>query len=67
MMNKEVTELLNKLGSMEDAPLVWINRKVIENEKRINRAIEYIGNKNIGIPKKTREKAIKILRGLDDE
>ena len=66
-MNKEVTELLNKLGSMEDAPLVWINRKVIENEKRINRAIEYIGNKNIGIPKKTREKAIKILRGLDDE
>lgn len=36
-------------------------------QQRITRAIEYIGNKNIGVPKKTREKAIKILRGLDDE
>ena len=40
----------------------------IENlQQRITRAIEYIGNKNIGISRKTREKAIKILRGLDDE
>ena len=39
-----------------------------ELQERINRAIEYIGNKNIGIPRKTREKAIKILGGdVDDE
>lgn len=37
-------------------------------QARITRAIEYIGNKNIGIPRKTREKAIKILGGdVDDE
>jgi hypothetical protein len=39
-----------------------------EAQRRINRAIEYIGNKNIGIPRKTRDKAIKILGGdVDDE
>lgn len=38
-----------------------------QSEQRITRAIEYIGNKNIGISRKTREKAIKILRGVDDE
>ena len=39
-----------------------------ELQRRIKRAIEYIGNKNIGIPRKTREKAIKILGGdVDDE
>lgn len=46
--------------------LLQINRDN-KAQRRINRAIEYIGNKNIGIPRKTREKAIKILRGLDDE
>jgi hypothetical protein len=32
-------------------------------ENKINKAIEYIGNGNIGIPKKTREMFIKILKG----
>lgn len=55
-MNKEVEELLNKLGSMEDAPLIWINQRVLnlitENEQlkeKVNQletnrdeAIEYI-------------------------
>ena len=46
--------------------LLQINRDN-KAQRRINRAIEYIGNKNIGIPKKTREKAIKILKCDDDE
>lgn len=33
---------------------------------RINKAIEYIGNGNLGIPKKTREKFIKILKGEEN-
>lgn len=41
--------------------------KLIDNHskyiKRIDKAIEYIGNGNIGIPRKTREKFIKILKG----
>ena len=34
-MNKEVEELLDKLGQMEDAPLIWINKKIYEQEKEI--------------------------------
>lgn len=55
-MNREVDELLNKLGNMEDAPLIWINKKVgnlieeveqlqQENQQlkeKIDKAIEYI-------------------------
>lgn len=35
--------------------------------ERINKAIEYIGNGNLGIPRKTREKFIKILKGEENE
>lgn len=35
--------------------------------KRIDKAIEYIGNGNIGIPRKTRNKFIKILKGEENE
>lgn len=34
-------------------------------QQRIDKAIEYIGNKNIGVPRKTREKAIAILKGKE--
>ena len=37
--------------------------RIKELEDRINKAIEYIGNGNIGIPKKTSEKFINILKG----
>lgn len=36
-------------------------------EARIKKAIEYIGNKNLGIPRKTSDKFIKILQGKDNE
>ena len=42
-MSKEVEELLSKLGSMEDAPLIWINKKVgnlLEENKKMKKAIE---------------------------
>ena len=32
-------------------------------QQKIDKAIEYIGNGNLGIPRKTREKFIKILKG----
>lgn len=41
MMNKEVNELLDKLGQMEDAPLIWINKKfytLIEEKQRVIKA-----------------------------
>ena len=38
-------------------------RKKLKYKQRINEAIEYIGNGNLGIPRKTREKFIKILKG----
>lgn len=41
---------------------------ICDLQMKIDRAIEYIGNKNIGVPRKTREKAIKILGGdVDNE
>ena len=36
-----------------------------ETQGRIDKAIEYIGNGNIGIPRKTRNKFINILQGDD--
>ena len=48
-MSEDVKVLLDKLGSMEDAPLIWINQRVenlmTENQQlkdRINKAIENI-------------------------
>ena len=40
MMNKEVNELLDKLGQMEDAPLIWINKKLYTLIEEKQRAIE---------------------------
>lgn len=36
-MNNEVNELLDKLGKLEDAPLIWINKKVYDTPKEIER------------------------------
>ena len=44
-MNEEVKELLKKLGSMEDAPLIWINQKVenlLEENKQLKEVIEEV-------------------------
>ena len=38
-------------------------RDYIDYKARIDKAIEYIGNGNLGIPRKVREKFIKILEG----
>lgn len=38
---------------------------IYDLQQRISKAIEYIGNKNIGVPRKTREKAIAILGGKE--
>ena len=32
---------------------------------RMERLIEYLGNKNLGVPRKVREKAKRIMEGLD--
>ena len=36
-MNNEVNELLDKLGELEDAPLIWINKKVYDTSKEVER------------------------------
>ena len=50
-MSEEVNELLDKLGKLEDAPLIWINKKVYDTSKEIERlnnkidkAIEFIND-----------------------
>lgn len=34
---KEVNELLKRLGELDDAPMIWINKKVYENPREIER------------------------------
>ena len=36
----EVNELLNRLGELEDAPLIWINKKVYDMDQEIKRLKE---------------------------
>ena len=56
-MSKEVNELLDKLGKLEDAPLIWINKKVYDASKEIERLnniineLEIEANKNIQVCK----------------
>lgn len=53
-MNEEVKELLDKLGSMEDAPLIWINQRVenlITENKQLKQDIEEL-NLIVGIRQK---------------
>lgn len=59
-MSEETEELLNKLESMEDAPLIWINQKVLnlykenqelkemfEDSKTFSKQFLYKHNKNL--------------------
>ena len=70
-MNKEeikLTEYLhniieNNMSLRKENDRLW--KQKLEYIDRISRAIEYIGNKNIGVPRKTREKAIAILGGKE--
>ena len=34
---KEVNDLLNRLGELEDAPLIWVNKKVYDMAQEIER------------------------------
>lgn len=36
-MSEEVKELLNKLEKLDDAPILWINKKLYEYPKEIER------------------------------
>lgn len=45
-MNKEVEKLLNKLGKNEDAPMIWINKKVYDAPKIIKEQQEEIERLN---------------------
>ena len=44
-----------------------LRSEIKELKNRINKTIEYIGNGNLGISRKTREKFIKILKGEKNE
>lgn len=64
--NKDLNNKLDKLNEEYITLEKDYGTSEIENDKlrkRISKAIEYIGNGNIGIPRKTREKFIKILKG----
>lgn len=34
---KEVNDLLNRLGELEEAPLIWVNKKVYDTPKEIKK------------------------------
>ena len=53
-MSKEVNELLDKLGKLEDAPLIWINKKVYDASKEIERLKNQLQQKE-NIIKEVRE------------
>ena len=53
-MSEEVNELLDKLGKLEDAPLIWINKKVYDTPKEIERLQNQLQQKE-NIIKEVRE------------
>ena len=73
--NERLKELCDKYEEEHKTTFkIWKkDLKNFEHEKnrelkaRIEKAIEYIGNGNLGIPRKTRDKFIKILKGKDNE
>lgn len=42
-----------------------MSKNYFEEKSKIDNAIKYIGNGNLGIPRKTRDKFIKILKGSE--
>lgn len=59
-------DLMQKLGKVTNKTQL-LEHKNKQLQARIDKAIEYIGNGNLGIPRKTRDKFIKILKGEDKE
>ena len=54
---KEVNNLLNRLGELDDAPLIWVNKKVYdmaEEKERLNNDIKVLLKEN-----ENKEKVIK--------
>lgn len=54
-MDKDVKPYIDKIGDSRIDVLIH----------RMERLIEYLGNKNIGVPRKVRDKAKRIMEGLD--
>ena len=65
-MSKEVNELLDKLGKLEDAPLIWINKKVYDASKEIERLKNQLQQKE-NIIKEVREYIEKNTQWYDKE
>ena len=59
---KEETERQSKAQVILDNQIA----EMLKYKERNEKAIEYIGNGNIGIPRKTRDKFIAILKGEDN-
>lgn len=68
-----ITNLQEENKELNDDNIWWNNRfKAVQRDyedykSRNEKAIEYIGNGNLGIPRKTRDKFIKILKGENNE
>lgn len=67
IINNEIEQINLRVQAFKEQKHNELLKQNNDLRQRISKAIEYIGNKNIGVPRKTREKAIKILRGVDDE
>lgn len=70
---EENMKLIQENHKLKEKAKEWqdISTRINEDNNRLNniidKAIEYIGNGNLGIPRKTRDKFIKILQGSDKE
>ena len=61
---EDILKMIDKLKNKKYyIKKTYTKRQIDEYKSRIDKAIEYIGNGNLGIPRKTREKFIKILKG----
>jgi len=70
LMVKNNPEEAVKQLLLKDKTISTINKLNQQNlekryllQQKVDKSIEYIGNGNLGIPRKTREKFIKILKG----
>ena len=51
----EVNELLNRLGELEDAPLIWINKKVYDMAQEIKRLNNRVNELEKAVSRKEEE------------
>lgn len=67
LINKSIINytIFEKMDDKKEVEMIYLNNDIKVLKKRIDNAIEYIGNGNLGIPRKTRDKFIKILKGSE--